>query len=92
MSHHIGADDLNGLFRESRRILKSDGTMIFLDAVWNPSRPVARLIWKYDRGAYPRSAAALTDALCTQFTPIHQQRLAFWHEYLLWVGKPRIER
>ena len=89
MSHHIPDDVLTNFLREARRMLRAGGSLIFMDAVWNPRRPVGRLIWRYDRGASPRSASALAAALADGFEPVERRRLTFWHEYLLWLGRPR---
>jgi SAM-dependent methyltransferase len=88
MSHHIPEDVLNDLFDESRRVLKPDGSMIFMDAIWNPRRPLARLLWRFDRGAFPRSPRTLDAALGARFSGRTRTPLAYWHQYLLWIGSP----
>ena len=55
VSHHVPDEMLARLIRESVRLLKDGGVFIFLDAVWDPTRLLGRLLWRFDRGAYPRT-------------------------------------
>ena len=86
MSHHLGDEALIGLVRESRRILKDSGFLLFVDAIWNPARLVGRLLWKYDRGANPRTSETLYSTLSGSLRVVEQQRIAVYHEYALFVG------
>ena len=55
LSHHIPAECIDALFRESYRILKPEGTFVFLDALKNTKRFRSNVMWRYDRGSYPRA-------------------------------------
>jgi SAM-dependent methyltransferase len=90
VSHHIPDKLLANLVDESRRVLTGNGTLIFMDAIWSPKRWAGRLLWRYDRGAYPRSAGTLHTILSAHFKNVHRERFAFWHEYLLWIGTPQL--
>jgi SAM-dependent methyltransferase len=58
VSHHLSNDLLVQMFAESNRILKSHGRFIF-HPLWNANRRVGKLLWKYDRGSYPRLISVL---------------------------------
>ncbi len=87
VAHHLPDELLERLISESVRVLKSHGKFIFMDPVLNRSW-VARLLWRFDRGSYPRSSDALHRALSARFENIHQEQFELLHRYLLWIGKP----
>jgi SAM-dependent methyltransferase len=89
VAHHLSDTVFPSVLDELHRVLRPAGHLVFLDPVWQPRRPPGRLLWKLDRGAYPRTAAALRATIERAFQPVDQDRFAFWHEYLLWVGSPR---
>ena len=86
MSHHLEDQALAGLVSESRRILNDSGFLLFLDAVWSPTRVVGRLLWRYDRGANPRTPETLYATISRHLRIIEQQRIIVYHEYALFVG------
>jgi len=86
--HHIPEFALEQVISEMRRVLTSTGKLILVDPIWAPRRRVGRLIWRYDRGAYPRRPEVLDTLLAEQFGPLRRERFAYWHEYLMWVGRP----
>ena len=88
VSHHIPDELLPSLFKESARTLNEQGRLVFVDAVWAPSRPIARLIWRYDRGSFPRTEAALITAISDESTIESWERFAVFHQYVLGVAKP----
>jgi hypothetical protein len=71
-------------------VLQVTGMLVLLDAIWEPSRWIGRLLWRYDRGANPRSGEALARALQRHFIAEYEDRFVVFHEYLLWVGRPRV--
>lgn len=86
VSHHIPDAVLPSLFIEGVRALKPGGRFIFLDAVWAPSRWTGRLLWKYDRGSYPRSKETLKALIAGQCAIVHWQEFRVFHTYVLCVG------
>ncbi len=86
MSHHIPIDLLLKLFQESVRILKPEGRIFFIDAVWNPKRLAGRLLWSLDRGSYPHSAETLYKFISNHCQVIHWERFAIYHEYVLGIA------
>jgi SAM-dependent methyltransferase len=87
VSHHLTDPQLRWMIQEIERVLKTDGLLLFLDAVWMPGRRLSRVLWRYDRGSYPRTAEALTLLLQQRFGVAHQQHLRLYHEYLLFSGR-----
>ena len=86
VSHHIPDDLLPSLITESIRSLKPGGRFIFFDAVWEPSRWTGRLLWKYDRGSYPRTKGSLKTLIGSHCTIIHWQEINIFHKYILCTG------
>ena len=90
VTHHLPDDVLPALFADIARILKRDGRLLLVDALWAPRRWRGRLLWRYDRGSHPRTAAALRDELGRNFEILDWQRFAVHHDYALAVGRPLI--
>ena len=88
ISHHMPGDVLEDAISEASRVLRDDGRLIFYDAVWAPNRGAGTLLWKYDQGSFPRRPAVLDGMLRARFAPIHRERVAYWHSYMLWIGTP----
>ena len=87
LSHHLSNQQLTLLFSELARVVREK--MIFQDALDCPDSLVSRLLWKYDRGSYPRSAQALCSAIEPWFEVEQTERYTIYHHYILCVGKPR---
>jgi hypothetical protein len=60
--------------------------VFFLDAVLAP-RLRSRLLWRYDRGRHPRSAATLREELAARFELLDDEEFNVQHRYLLVTGK-----
>jgi len=86
VSHHLTDQLLEQLINESVRVLKDGGAFIFMDAVWEPSKLAGRLLWKYDRGGYPRTAEYLRSVVSSHYRLVHDEQYSVYHEYLLCVG------
>jgi SAM-dependent methyltransferase len=91
VSHHLSDDELNAFVRESARLLRPGGNLIFLDVVWQPRRVIPRLLWKFDRGVYPRTRERLLGAINGQFELERVEKLVIplLNEYVLCSGTPR---
>ena len=89
LTHHLSDDTLIRLINESKRVLKDAGRFILVDAIWRPRRWVARLLWRYDRGSYPRSAEALLQMLSPDYAMIHWESFTLIHDYILCIGAVR---
>jgi SAM-dependent methyltransferase len=86
VAHHLPAALLESLLRESARVLDSTGTFVFLDPVYQPQRWAGRLLWRYDRGSYPRCASDLGRAISGHFRITNAQSLSVFHEYFCCTG------
>ena len=83
VTHHLLDDVLDGFLQESMRILKPDGKLVVLDAVWLPHRLPSRILWKYDRGSYPRTAQTLHETLSRYGKQTHWEEFAVIHRYII---------
>jgi SAM-dependent methyltransferase len=86
VAHHVPDELLGQLIGESVRVLKGAGKLILVDPVWTPERWIGRLIWKYDRGSYPRSAETLRSVISSHCAITHWEIFAIYHEYALCVA------
>jgi SAM-dependent methyltransferase len=91
VSHHLTDEQLGAAVREARRVLRSGGRLVFMDAVWAPRRLGGRLLWRYDQGSHPRTAAALRSFLAGHFDIAEWEELAVVHRYVIAVATPRGE-
>jgi SAM-dependent methyltransferase len=89
LTHHLTDAQLRRALAEAARVLKSDGTLVLTDAVWRPGRLPGRLLWRYDRGSFPRREEVLREAVAEHFEVGRWERFAVWHAYVIVVGKPR---
>ncbi len=89
VSHHLDDAQLARLFSECRRILKPGGHLLFVDAVWAPMRLPGRLIWRYDRGSFPRNEKTLLAGIESELRIAKHETLAILHRYLLVAATPR---
>lgn len=89
VAHHLSDGQLQQIVRESARVLKKKGKFFFVDPIWASSRKVGRLLWKYDRGAYPRKAEDLHAVIAGQYNILHRERFTILHECILCVAQKR---
>jgi SAM-dependent methyltransferase len=87
VSHHLAPGDLERAVAELARVVRR--RLVFLDALDRPSSWVSRVLWRLDRGSFPRSAEALRGVLEQWFEVEHVERYTVYHEYMLWAGRPR---
>ena len=86
VAHHLSDLMLERALAESQRVLRSGGHLVFLDAVLNRQRLAAQMLWKLDRGSYPRPEEELHEKLEHRFKIIHWEKFAIYHEYVLGIG------
>lgn len=87
MSHHLSDLELAELFRELGRVCRTK--LIFVDPVIRPNRLVSDLLWRFDRGSYPRSAGQLCSSMEQHFDLEWIEEYDIYHHYLLCVGRPK---
>jgi SAM-dependent methyltransferase len=83
VSHHLDDAQLAQMLDELRRVSKR---VFFLDAVLSPRR-TSRLLWRYDRGRYPRQASVLRRELASRFHLLEDEEFTVHHTYLLVTGE-----
>jgi ubiquinone/menaquinone biosynthesis C-methylase UbiE len=84
--HHLTDAMLDQVFEEALRVLKPGGHLILLDPVLNHSRLAGRILWRLDRGSYPRTEQYLREKLESRFKIIHWEKFAVYHEYVFGIG------
>jgi ubiquinone/menaquinone biosynthesis C-methylase UbiE len=84
--HHLTDTMIDQLFEEALRVLRVGGQLILLDPVINRERLVGRILWRLDRGSYPRTAEELRKTLEGKFKVIHWEKYAIYHEYVFGIG------
>ena len=86
--HHLDDEQLPAMLAEAARILKPGGTLILADAV-RSTRWIPRLMWRLDRGAFPRTAADIRRSLRQHYAVAiwDQFRLALFHDMVLCVAR-----
>jgi len=89
VAHHIDGCVLPSVLGEAARILKADGHLVFVEPLWKPRRLASRLLWRYDRGSFPRTALVLQQMIGERFVPKHWEQFAIFHEYALCIARPR---
>jgi SAM-dependent methyltransferase len=87
LSHHIPPDRIADLFREGFRILKPNGTLLFVDAVRNEKRFRSKFMWRYDRGSFPRTIDEVRALLAQHGRIDHWEEFAYLHEYVLCLAR-----
>lgn len=87
ITHHLNDEQLPMLLRELARVVRRE--LIFLDAVKVQHARISDLLWKYDRGAYPRSAQTLETMLKQYFDIDEIEQYTIQHSYLLCSAKPK---
>jgi SAM-dependent methyltransferase len=86
VSHHLSESEFTDVLEESARVLRPGGQFVLLDPVLNPRRLPGRVLWRLDRGSYPKTAPALRSALAARFQVSLWRSFAVWHSYVLGVG------
>ena len=87
MSHHLTDVQLAAMLDEIARVLKPAAALLFADPLWRPARLPGRLLWRYDRGAHPRTAEALRAEIGRRFTMEAWEEFALWHRYAACVAR-----
>lgn len=91
ISHHLVDVGFAEMVAESRRVLKPDGRLLFLDAVWAPSWLPGRLMWRIDQGSHPRTEEHMRAVLETHFELVRGVTYSMHHRYLLALARPRTQ-
>ena len=82
-SHHLDDETWADSLRETRRVLKSDGAFVFLDAVLNSRRHFSVWFWKLDNGKWPRPTEVLEGGIREKFDVQEVERFSLIHNVIL---------
>lgn len=86
VAHHLDDGQLPRFVAELARVTR--GRLAFVDPLWSPRPSLGRVLWRYDRGAHPRTHERLLDALRERFEIEAVERFRAIHRYMLCVGRP----
>jgi SAM-dependent methyltransferase len=89
VSHHLDDETWPSALTEVRRILKSDGYFVFVDALWSQRRLVSRLAWSLDAGRFPRVSERLEGDIARSFDVESVKRLTLVHHCIMVTSRPR---
>lgn len=87
VAHHLDNEGLPRMFAELARVTRQ--RLVFLDPLATAKRGIASLLWRYDRGSYPRSAGTLLAELSQCFYIERVERFRVFHEYVLCSCRPK---
>ena len=89
VSHHLTDDEFAAMTRESSRVLKPDGRLLFLDALWDRTWIPGRVLWSIDRGSHFRTQSQIRHTLETRFELERTMSYSIYHRYFLALGRNR---
>jgi SAM-dependent methyltransferase len=87
VAHHLEDRELPGFVAELARLTR--GRLVFVDPLWSKRPSLGRILWRYDRGAHPRTPEALLQALQERFEVESVERFRAIHRYILCICRPR---
>ena len=87
VTHHLDDRELPAFVRELARVTRH--RLVFVDSVWSERPSLGRVLWRYDRGAHPRTAERLVGALEGAFEIESTDRFRAIHRCILCVCRPR---
>ena len=82
--HHLDDAALAAMLAEALRLLRPGGTLILADAV-RSRRWLPRLMWRLDRGSFPRTAVEIQRVLPAELQPVRCEafRVAIFHDVVV---------
>ncbi len=86
VSHHLDEPTLRAGLREIARV--TSDRFVFVDALRVEARWLSTILWRYDRGRFPRTREQLLEAISEHFAIERVIDYHFLHRYLLCVGRP----
>lgn len=87
VSHHLSDEKLDSFFRSVARICRRG--FIFVDALDQPDSVISRLLWKCDRGSYPRRPEVLRAFLERYFEVEEEERYRVYHSCMICLAVPK---
>ena len=86
MSHHIHENLLEKIIGDMNRVIKKNGTLVFIDAVNIPKSRLNRFLWSLDRGEYPHTYGLLQDIIGKYFNIRRIEKFSIFYDYILIVA------
>jgi SAM-dependent methyltransferase len=83
VSHHLDDRTWSAALTEIRRMLRPDGTLIFVDGVFVSGDIVSRAGWFLDAGRHPRPESRLLADLSSVFDVVSVDRLRLLHHCMV---------
>jgi ubiquinone/menaquinone biosynthesis C-methylase UbiE len=87
VSHHLTDTELSNTFRELARVCRL--RLIFFDPIRDETSVFRKLLWRYDRGSFPRSAAELRSQIEQHFEIEFEEHYSIYHRYWICTARPR---
>jgi SAM-dependent methyltransferase len=87
VAHHLDDEQLPRFVDELARVTR--GRLVLVDPLWTRRPSLGRVLWRYDRGAHPRTRDKLVQALQARFDIESIDRFRAIHRYVLCVCRPR---
>ena len=87
VSHHLTDTELSNTFRELARVCRLK--LIFLDPIRDEASGFRKLLWRYDRGSFPRSTEELRSQVQRHFKIEFEEHYSIYHRYWLCTASPR---
>jgi hypothetical protein len=84
VSHHLPDPLIDATIQEADRVCVRK--LIFLDGLKVPGRVFSNLLWRYDRGQFPRSDSELIAKIRQRFIIQRTEYLSIFHKYLIVVA------
>jgi ubiquinone/menaquinone biosynthesis C-methylase UbiE len=86
IAHHLNDEQLDRFAGELSRVVRRK--IFVIDPLYSDAWQ-SQLLWKYDRGSYPRTSEHLTSAIAQYFDIEHNDIYVVYHRYLLVVAQVR---
>lgn len=88
VTHHLSDAKLDLAFNELARIIRLK--LIFLDAIEHKESIMSNIMWRYDRGSYPREGQAICAAIESYFEIGHLKQYRIYHHYIMCIAVPKV--
>jgi len=87
VSHHLESMDLETVLKETFRVLRPGGYLVFIDALLNQRNKLGMVLWALDRGRFPRSLNDLKLRIEKRFIIKKHKVWKVFHENALFICK-----
>lgn len=85
IAHHLTGVQIEQFVDEVARVVRK--RLFLLDPLASDAWQ-SKLMWRYDRGSYPRTANQLSSAIARRFRVQHIESYAIYHRYALIIAEP----